>query len=185
MNNINYRDIIVLPGEDTAHVLSILFSSIHGCQRSRGENKLGVVPILVENGFTYVWGKDGKLPNGFRVFSESIDNLEFSVSPRIDDAVKIKKIKTVPVLDDVKFLTVRRLRDINASCIRRLSKRNPDKVYDTVNMKLSVKKDKYILMDAKQKYPMFFGFDIVDSKDIRFEVKNSYGFCTVPLIDFQ
>jgi hypothetical protein len=126
MNNISYRDIMVLPGEDIPFVMSILFSSIHGCQRSRGVNQMVAVPIFARDGETFVWGKDGKLPNGFRVFAESPDALDFDVSPRIDDAVKLKKVKTVSFDQDTPVLIVKRLRDIDSSYERRQEKRSQE-----------------------------------------------------------
>jgi hypothetical protein len=183
MRNIYYRDIVAIAGEDTPFVMSILFSSIHGCQRSREENKLGVVPIFVSKGLTHVWGVEKNLPNGFRIFAESAEDLDFEVSPRIDDSVKIKRVKTVSVDENTETLHVKRLRDIDAAYLRRLSKRNPGTNYSDVKKKLSVKKDKFILLDKKEKTPIFFGFEVAKD-DVKFDVKNSYGFGVVPFVDF-
>jgi hypothetical protein len=209
MNNISYRDIMVLPGEDIPFVMSILFSSIHGCQRSRGVNQMVAVPIFAHSGETFVWGKDGKLPNGFRVFAQSPDVLDFDVSPRIDDAVKLKKVKTVSFDQDTPALIVKRLRDKDASYKRRQEKRSQqDKVKErkiayekaciTENenhslkdafdgkskRKFSVTKDKFLLIEKNNKrIPIFYEFGIVSDK-AEFRAVNSYGFGVVPFVDF-
>ncbi len=183
--SISYRDIIVLPGEDTQFVMSILFSSIHGCQRRRCVNEMVVVPILVHEGDVFVWGKDGRLPNGFRVFAAFPETLNFDVSPRIDDAVKIKKTKTITIDGETKFLLVDRARDRDASYFRRLAKRGNLKVESLPDKKLSVKKDKFILLEKNGKRcPVFFRFDFLE-KDACLAVKNSYGFGLAPFIDFS
>jgi hypothetical protein len=208
MNKISYRDIMVLPGEDIPFVMSILFSSIHGCQRSRGVNQMVVVPIFARDGETFVWGKDDKLPNGFRVFAQSPDVLDFNVSLRIDDAVKLKKVKTVSFDQNTPALIVKRLRDRDASYKRRQEKRSQeDKVkerkmaYEKVRIaenenhslkdafdgklkrKFSVTKDKFLLIEKDNKrIPIFYELGIVSDK-AEFMVTNSYGFGIVPFVD--
>lgn len=182
---ISYRDIVVLPGEDTQFVMSILFSSIHGCQRSRGVNQMVVVPILVHDGNVFVWGKDGRLPNGFRVFAESADILDFDVSPRIDDAVKIKKVKTVSIDENTEFMLVERLRDRDESYFRRLAKRGNSTLMASPEKKLLVKKDSFILLEKNgRRYPVFFKFNLLGNGAF-LDVKNSYGFGVAPFVDFS
>lgn len=191
--DVYYRDIAILPGEDRVMIGSGLFRALHGHQKGHAA-QLVLVPFTLQRGREAEIIKTGQIFDGIRVFSNHDETLaSINLNPMIDDAVKMRRIVCADASHADKHIRVRRIHVPTHSAISRYERRKdqhakhvPDQVADAINrrrLERSRPGVHFWMQKDGVKYPFFISVSVHD-EHAHFNAINTYGCGDVPLIDF-
>jgi len=191
--DIYYRDIAIIPGEDRIMIGSGLFRALHGYQKGHAAH-LVLVPFTLQRGRDAEIIKTGQIFDGIRVFSNNKAPLtSISLNPMIDDAVKMRRIVCADASHADKHIRVRRIHVPTHSAISRYERRkdkhanhSPAQVSDNINRRLINRPRPGVHFWMQKdgiKYPFFISVSTHDGHTT-FNAINTFGCGDVPLIDF-